>query len=303
MKRFSIFLSYFLICMSCHVFSSTIIAVEGIPGAGKTTTLVRLAERLEGVGIILPEVNPEPHSDWQNLSNEELPEAYHNYWVERIKLLKHDFYKEQTFILDRSYFSNLACVYALDKFIGTDLYSYRKSIMQQELHLNSDFDLVIVLNIELESLLKRKSQSLEANPWPWLERDPWPWNEPEFLGYLRDFYLLELPGLIGVGVQMLTVDGLSKEDVFENVLDLILSVSPLKSKSSKVCDRCNQVLLDFAHQHYLGSPLSRPVIVFGNPTVYFEKHAIQMNSSGEVVFLNNDRIRMHTAENTTPLAH
>ena len=66
---------------------SKVIAVEGMPGAGKTSVLFDIAEELEGTCVLLSEMNLEPNSSWKKLSSKEQSHIFHNLWVDEVLIM------------------------------------------------------------------------------------------------------------------------------------------------------------------------------------------------------------------------
>ena len=85
------------------------IALEGMPGAGKTTSLLSSVKFLNNTSILLPETNPEP-----DVHYEDLTDYFANIELERMNILSSENALQYNFILDRCYISNLAYIYATE---------------------------------------------------------------------------------------------------------------------------------------------------------------------------------------------
>ena len=103
----------FLSILSTKAFAD-IFVIEGMCGAGKSTTLIRLAPKLQDRFYILSELNPEPDCEWQNESVEEQGRHFYDLWVARMRILKNDFPRSANFLLDRCYIGSMAFTYAMD---------------------------------------------------------------------------------------------------------------------------------------------------------------------------------------------
>ena len=262
-----------------------IIAFEGMPGAGKTTALLSFAHEFEGKYIVLSEMNPEPDSPWKHASIKEQGEIFHQLWVERIQSLRKFHSTKVSFLLDRSYISNLAFSYALDKFKGTDYYSAHKAAVARDLDINADFSSVIVLDVTPECCLERRKRAGDIIPWPW--------SEKAFLDALRQFYQEELPKFC-MKVIYINTDQMSSEQVKQQLRKHINSTedkSILLVEQKAVAPEEIEMLLKFAKQYLLGEIQSLPLRVFDCPTIYFRKHSIQLDNEGNPRFFNNERLK------------
>lgn len=88
------------------------IAIEGMPGAGKSISLIDL----------FSETNPEPNSKWQDFSASDQGDIFHSIWTTRMQLAGTLSEVMPCLLFDRSYYSNLAYKYASDKYCGTNFY-------------------------------------------------------------------------------------------------------------------------------------------------------------------------------------
>lgn len=273
-------MSRFCICfllLTQNLFA-TIITIEGMPGAGKTTHLFQLARDLEGRSIIISEMNPEPGATWTEKSSAEQNAIFHELWVERMQLLQ-QFPKETVFLLDRSYISNLAFAYALDSLQGSSIYADRKDRALRDITFHED--LIIVLDATPKTSLERRIQSGELIPWPWAE--------PSFLNKFQEFYHKELKDYSVVYIE---TEGRSKEEVYSQVIQALQPYLPKDPSSRQSFSQHDEkLILDFAEKMGLGEAHSELVSVLQFPTIYFSKHSVQLDDDGNQVFFNNARIK------------
>lgn len=260
-----------------------IIVFEGMPGAGKTTILSSMAEDYEGACILLSEMNLEPHSPETMFPLREQKNIFHQLWVERMHLLRVCKHLGLCFLLDRSYFSNLAFMYALNRINNTFYYEkYKKSF--EKLFLTNELDLIVVLEVLPEIGLKRRQ----------LRGDniPWPWSNLAFLEAMREFYKEELPKIfqqkikyINTGKEINEV----KKDIKKEIEKLIKKeeffIFPYKTPEKKQI----KFLDGFAIHNKLGKANTRLINVLGLPTLYFLKHSVQLDQN-QPVFFNNAQL-------------
>lgn len=264
---------------------SKVIAFEGMTGAGKTSLLLGIAHELAGKCIILPEMRPEPDSSWRHASVKEQGKIFHRLWVERIHSIKKFQLSDISFLLDRSYISNLAFSYALDSFIGTDYYSNTKADVERDLDIIGDFSSIIVLNANPKCGLKRRKRAGDIIDWPW--------SEENFLHAFCEFYQKELPKF-NIQVTNINTDKLSQEEVKKKATDHIYSIlgQNLRFEKQKAIDpESVEKILKFAKKHFLGEIHSHPLMVFDYPTVYFRKFGIQLDNKNNPQFFNNEQLK------------
>lgn len=283
------------------------IALEGMAGAGKTTALLQFVSELEGVCLVLPELLPEPRADWALLPIEEQGRIYHGLWVSRMKTLNKLSSQVPCFFLDRTYFTNLAFTYATDRFLGRkqhlkeaqDKVRYQKEpcyeneyMKHKELFLkdlkNEHFDLLIILDIDPKIGLSRRHKAKDKMPW--LS------SEECWLRYLREFYHQELSKLYKGEIFYIDTTHLSQQEVMEKIrtkLEPLIKRDPKDTKERKESDRdVEKKLLAFGLENDLGGARSSLVYVFGYPTIYFRKYAVQL-VDGKIRFLNTYQLNSY----------
>lgn len=259
-------------------------AVEGMPGAGKTSSLLELIPELQEEFILLSETNPEPNANWQDREIEDQTKIYHQIWFDRMtsaELLSKKL--NSIFLFDRTYFSNLAFKYALDVLSGSHSYSSYLNLYKQDLE-EKKFSLIIILDVH-PTIGYQRRLSL-GNP------IPYPWSEKQFLEAFRKFYLEELPKITSTPHIFINTDFLSLSEVKIKILEILTSYSKCQGKTQVSLSTCEaeELLLDFGKKHQLGAKHSKLVNVFGCPTLYFSQHSIQI-VDGAPVFINNERLR------------
>lgn len=276
---------------SAHCVSSTdtpqprskIIAVEGMPGAGKTTILAALAEQFEGSCILLPELNFEPYAPENSLPPEEKRTLFHKLWVERLSFLTNSHHPNIFFLSDRSHFSNLAFTYAFDIAHNTHFYPSYKKLFDESFKAYP-IDGILVLDLSPEEGLRRRTARGD--------KVPSPWSNINFLRAIREFFHKELPKHYSAKIRYIDTQRekkLVKREVLAEILKL--GVKKCESRYSPLALNKEQKaqLLAFAKAQNLGEASTRILNVLGKPTLYFLKHSIQLDN-GQPVFFNNSQL-------------
>lgn len=260
-----------------------IIVFEGMSGAGKTTVLSTMAEDFENACILLSEMNLEPHSPETMNPTEKKTDLFHCLWVERMRLLKDYNHLELCFLFDRSYFSNLAFIYALDSINNTFNYRIYKKLFEKTF-CERNLDLMLVLDTAPETGLKRRQ----------LRGDniPWPWSNLAFLEAIREFYKKELPNISQEPIKYINAETEKHElirDVKSELKKVIKKEDNFFSSYTIPDNKQLEILFDFEANNRLGKASTRLINVLGTPTLYFLKHSIQLEQ-GHPVFFNNPQL-------------
>ncbi len=269
---------------------STLIAIEGMPGAGKTSIIFALLNKSSNQCLVLPSLHPVPGKPLPKSSATILSQRFHDWWVSRMKSVEKLSPYTKCVIFHRVYFTNLAYSYAYDNFLenkkyladvhnkerykkaknGKKLYLLQKKLYERDLK-DKKLDLIIVMDVSPELGLKRL-HSLRSD-------SSWPWSEEIFLGFLKEFYSKELPILFKGKIIYINTDPLSLTETLEKVEKIIHEAACFEdsSKQSHINDpRIENSLIEFAAQYDLGTVRSPLINVFGYPTLYFRQHAVQM---------------------------
>lgn len=249
------------------------IAVEGMPGAGKTSSLVRLAQDLGDQYIVLPEINFNVSSVYHNSNLKDQWRSYHHLWYSRLNIVSKYYNNRHAFLMDRSYFSNLAFTFAMDRILGTDEYSKQYEAITINFS-EKEFDLLILLNILPEQGMRRKITNKDILKWPYRSSD--------FLNHMYKFYKEELKSFNLSNLIEIEVSALSQLDLLKIIKSKILEKAPLDKKeinSNKIVNKKQMsTLLSFGKKHGLGSPCADPFFVLGYITLYFRYYCIQLDN-------------------------
>lgn len=281
----------FLILISTQA-SGSLYVLEGMSGAGKSTTLIHLAPELQNEYFILSELNPEPDSEWARGSIEQQSTAFYQEWHQRMTILKNFYPRDVNFLLDRSYIGCMAFTYAMDKLQKTDNYEKFKDKIKKDFDINQDFTKIIVLDVDPTVSIKRRQIAGDGNPWPWLERTPWPWDNVQFLGFFREFYIKELPELTKAELIYINTTNLSKKELNKKLLRVLNSFTPKSKKiiNKNISQEQENILMKYAIEKKLGYYQSKPILIGGFPSIILERHIIQLDNNNKPVFLNNKRL-------------
>lgn len=280
--RLFFFLFVFIFCHGTLSSQEIIkIGFEGMPGSGKTSTLVLLAQEAGEGCLLLPEINIEenPHMNQQD----DLWMEYHNLWKKRLSILK-KLKGNRLIFMDRTYFTNLAFTYAFFGGANSEEYKIQKSIVNNDFE-GDIFDVIFFFDVSPELGLKRRNQQGDFPLYPW--------SSISFLKKLRKFYHEEFPKLYHGKIVYIITETLNKEQLLELVYADICRRFKDKIKWGSVHYNSSEeekVLLDYASRRKdLGQPYSRGFYVMNFPTVYFRQFALQLENKN-IFILNNDRL-------------
>lgn len=258
------------------------IAVEGMPGAGKTSSLLRLVQDLGDQYIMLPEINFSVSSVYHSSNLKDQWRSYHHLWYSRLNIINKYYNNKYVFLMDRSYFSNLAFTFAMDRILGTDEYSKQYEAITINFS-EKEFDLLILLDTLPEQGIRRKIRNNDILKWPYYSSD--------FLNYMHKFYKEELKCFNIPNLIKIEISALSQLDLLKIIKSKILQNAPLakrKINSNKIVNKKQMsILLSFGKKHHLGSPYADPFFVLGYITFYFRCYCIQLDNNIPKFFDNN----------------
>ena len=252
------------------------IAIEGMPGAGKTSTATRILETLPEEILLLSELNPPPHIlrgetelSWKD---------YHFLWKERLDVLVR-FKNEMRIIFDRSFYSNLAYTYAIEDMEG---YCVQKRRIQTEFS-DDFFDTIIALIAEPNIGIERRLTNQDIPPVPW--------NNLKFLKRLLSFYIEELPKIYKGKLIFLDTTKKSPDQVMSWASKYITPqiTSYIVSNNKKMDESIESKLLFFGKKEKLGNPYTKAIYVMGIPTLYFRQYALQFINK-EVTYFDTNQL-------------
>lgn len=273
------------ICLAIFVIESCLathkVAIEGMPGAGKSTSLLDLISEFSDRCILLSETNPEPNSDWEDFSANDQGDIFHRIWTTRMHLADALSEKIPCLLFDRSYYSNLAYKYASDRNCGTNFYNEYIEIFNKDLR-DKQFSLIIVLDVNPEIGILRRYRLGDIIAFPW--------TEIGFLNAFRKFYTTELIKFATCPIVTINTDNLSPSEVKSRIREELQKIigDPLKHHAIDFSEDIKKQLLDFAKEKKLGKCHSDLINVLGYPTMYFRQHSIQLYNR-RPTFLNNQR--------------
>lgn len=256
---------------------SSIVIIEGMSGAGKSSSIVSLYPQLSNKFLVLPELNPEATTQFKNKSKREQAEDYYLLWLRRMEIVRQS---NIHFLFDRSYFGSLAFVYAIDRLKKTNLYFPLLKKMQLSFDFQKDFDRIIVLDVDPAISIERRIQGNMSNYWPW--------NNTSFLSFFREFYLKELPKLTNVPIEYIDtseLDQLKLKSILQDKLGITQCeemVSPPQYQKD--------LLIRYIDNHNLGRLHSNLIFSFGYPSIITETHCIQLDENNVPILLDNNRL-------------
>lgn len=255
------------------------IGFEGMPGTGKTSLLARLVQHLPNNCIFLPEVNLQNNSEY---NKNKFVDVYDELWKQRLEAILSGGV-DRCFIMDRTYFSNLAYTYAIG---SNEEYVIKANQIKRDFS-SLNFDLIIVLVASPETGLQRRQENND-NP-------PHPWDKIDFLYRLKKFYVEEFLKIykgkyLYIYTDNMTIDDLEKK--ITTILSSYIKLNFLNTTSTiEGKDLIKNKMLTFARDNHLGRPYTDVVNVLGYPTIYYRQHAIQNNENNEIVYFDTFRLR------------
>jgi len=233
--------------------------------------------------LILPEINPVNSSDWINSPPELLFNTLHKLWKLRIKSISL-FKENQHFIFDRSFFTHLAYFYAYDKQNATCFFNKQLKLHNRDLD-SEYFSSIIILITSVENSIKRKKELFDSCQLK---------KELAFLQNFQEFYLKILPNIISPqNIKIIDTDILDKNNTQKAILTQICSSLTKKQTQKHFIPNYRQIskIKMFAKQNNLGLISSNPLTIRGIPTIYYEKHCVQLNTCGPV-FLDHKQLKI-----------
>ncbi len=273
-KRWFIACILFLFIAIHPCFALHKIAIEGMPGAGKTTIQLDLIAEFDQC-ILFPESHPEPGTKSEEYSESCEGDIYHQMQITRMQLIDQLPKEIATVLLDRSFYSNYAYQFALDQNRNTPEFAQYVRLFHQDFD-NKKLDLIIFLDAKPETGLLRRG--LRG------DKIPKPWTEIKFLSELRNFYFHELPKLTNTPILYIATDQVPFHEVKAKVKQELLKWIPLL-ENTKVAKE-EEKIIAFAKEYNLGIHHSQIVNVLGFPTMYFRDHGIVLFENRPIFFSN-----------------
>lgn len=245
-----------------------LVALEGVPGSGKTAVMVELARRL-GTGCLgVPELNPPLDGTTRVAGSGDRWAWYHAAWLRRQPLLR-SLGQFDTVLVDRSHLSTVACSYARMCALGGREYPAARAAAIEAFG-EATWDFMVILWTEPEAGLARRRRAGQHVPWPWAQA--------RFLRALSEFYECEIQALHRAPV--VHVDTTATE--LSEVVDLLEAVVRDRTglhataPAGPNCEAVDRRLLAAGAELGLGPPYGSGFLVAGYPTRYFRQHALQL---------------------------
>ena len=168
-----------------------------------------------------------------------------------------------------------------------------KENVQRDFDINNDFAKIVVLDLDPKVAIARREKVGESNPWPWIKRSPWPWDQLDFLKFFREFYIKELPKLTKSEIIYIDTNKMSKKELSYKLDGLLCSFAPRSlqkvAKDATTADQ-KKILVKYFEDNKIGYYHSEPILIQGYPSIVSERHVLQLDENGIIVFLNNERL-------------
>ncbi len=263
-RWFIVCISFLLIANPCFALHK--IAIEGMPGAGKTTILLELIAEFDQC-VLFPELHPEPGAESEEYCENRKGDIYHQMQITRMHLIDQLPKEIAAILLDRSFYSNYAYKFAIDQNCNTPEFTEYVRLFHQDFD-NEKLDLIIFLDAKPKTgLLRRGMRGDKIQE---------PWAEIKFLTEFRNFYFHELSKLTDTPILYITTDNFSLHEVKAKIRQEIQKWIPLleNTKVAKKAAKEEEKIIAFANEYDLGTHHSQIVNVLEYPTMYFLEHVI-----------------------------
>jgi thymidylate kinase len=255
-----------------------VVAFEGMPGAGKTSSLVSLAVNCGSSCLALSELNvidetgnSEAATDWR---------IYHDMWLERQSLIEEIRNQFPLILVDRSHFSNIAVEQAKEAvgYAGQHTEVDRAS----QILKTSMYDAIIVCDTAPGIGLARRAGAHEV---------PELWSSLPFLTELRAFFKRDLPHRYPGPLYELDGSGLTRSEMTAAILRILRSLGLRRTQRAQPVTPEEACILEEAgSSRRLGPAYEQALRVLGYPTLYFRQHSLQLDGT-KVRWFNTARVR------------
>lgn len=255
-----------------------VIALEGMPGAGKTSCMVSLAMicgssclALSELNVIDDAGNSEAANDWR---------VYHHLWLERQSLIEEIRNQFPLILIDRSHFSTIGVEQAKEA-AG---YGGQHTEAERVAHVlkTSMYDAIIVCDIAPDLGLVRRAAVQEI---------PQLWSNLAFLTELRTFFKRDLPQLYQGPLYELDGADLTPSEMTAAILRILMSLGLPRTKCAEPVEPEEACILnDAGFGRRLGPAYKQAFRVLGYPTLYFRQHSLQLEGT-KVRWFNTARVR------------
>ena len=188
-----------------------IIALEGMPGAGKTTFINKYADNKNIIFI------PQLQIEKDVLSKDDLETSKQFLFSEEKKTVQLDDLCKQysEIVMDRTFFTTLAYCYARSKINNTqEEYSLLLRVYKGIKHTITFPTHVIYLDVSIDESIERRAPYLKDSRYK-------NWFDPIFLGYLKEFYTTELKKFFPTILLYVDTTDLEIEDVANRISDVL----------------------------------------------------------------------------------
>lgn len=188
-----------------------IIALEGMPGAGKTTFINKYADNKNIIFI------PQLQIEKDVLSKDNLETSKQFLFLEEKKTVQLDDLCKQysEIVMDRTFFTTLAYCYARSKINNTqEEYSLLLRVYEGIKHTITFPTHVIYLDVSIDESIERRVPYSKDSRYK-------NWFDPIFLGYLKEFYTTELKKFFPIILLYVDTTDLQIEDVANRISNVL----------------------------------------------------------------------------------
>lgn len=197
--------------LMCNYKIEKIIALEGMPGAGKTTFINKYVDNKNIIFV------PQLQIKEDVLNKDNLETSKQLLFAEEKKTLQlNDLFKQYyEIVMDRTFFTTIAYCYARSKVNNTqEEYTSLLHVYESIKHTITFPTHLIYFDVSVDESIKRRiSYSRDIRYKNWFD--------PVFLGYLKEFYTTELKKFFPTILLYIDTSDLNLEDVAERINNIL----------------------------------------------------------------------------------
>lgn len=255
-----------------------VLALEGMPGAGKTSCMVSLAMTYGSSCLALSELNVMADARNASLANDW--RVYHHLWLERQTLIAEVRKQFPLILVDRSHFSTIGVEQAKEAacFEG----QYEEADAASRVLSGDMYDAIILCDVAPDIGLARRAGAQEI---------PELWSNRRFLTELRSFFKNNLPNLYQGPLHEVDCTNLTHLQTRSAMFRLLRSFGLRLTEPAELANpEESRTLLDAGCDRWLGPAYGKAFRVFGCPTLYFRQHSLQLEGT-TVRWFDTSRVR------------
>lgn len=191
-----------------------IIALEGMPGAGKTTFINNRKKIEKRKELYIPQLEIK-NEDILKRDDIKTSETFLLAEIDKSKFINRSSQLYKKIILDRTFLTTLAYCYARSKISNRISDYYRLLKLYKKIKHNIYFPThIIFFDVKISSSLRRRNVYSKEKLYHY-------WFNPAFLKYFRDFYRKEVNKISPVRLNYINTSNMKADEVFRKINDII----------------------------------------------------------------------------------